>query len=107
MSAWGPLQPFRPDGGWGIRLATGPFARPISFGLANPWSKWCLFTLRLPWIALPFVSYSGRRIHFYFGGKQFPTGTYPDPGHAAWMRPKDANTTFVTLSARLGWGVRS
>lgn len=100
------LAPF-PESGWLFRWAKGPFARPVSYPFGpNPWNTWRLFTIRLARVTLPFISYNGKYIHGYLGGKQFATGAYPDAGHT-WMTPEEADTLFVTWSARLGFGRRS
>jgi len=76
----------------------GPWLRPVSFGLANPWNEWRLFTIRLPWFIFPFVSLRLGRLLFYVGAKVYGVGvdhTYAslsEMGHDA-----------ITFSARIGW----
>ena len=97
-----PLGPFPHNGWFMLRMACGPFARPVSYPFGpNPWNEWRLFTIRFSYICLPFISVSTRWFHFYLGGKSF----WADSSHT-WAHPDDLHKQFVTLSLRLGFGER-
>lgn len=98
-----PLGPFPHNGrAFLLRWACGPFARPVSYPWGpNPWNEWRLFTIRLPYVCLPFLSVSARWFHGYIGGKSFMV----DASHT-WAHPDDYGTQFVTVSVRGGFGAR-
>ncbi len=97
----GILSPFNRERKSFIRFVWGkPWYRPISFGLANPWSGWRLFTIRLPWFAFPFISLRIGKALFYCGAKTY---RLTRDGHTYPYRPEDEGKVVATFSARKGW----
>lgn len=86
--------------GWGIKLAiiVGSFARPVRkfWTKQNCWQEEAWFTLRLPFIILPFISIAIGRFGFYLGGKVF-TADADEP----WAKPEEYGKKMLTLSATL------
>lgn len=84
--------------GWGVvvKLVAGSFARPVPkfWTGENPWQEQAWFTLRLPFIVLPFISIAIGRFGFYFGGKAFTVDS-DEP----WARPGEYGDTKLTISA--------
>lgn len=108
--SWGIVEPFRPEGGFGLRVAFGPFVRPVSFPWrTNPWSGWAWATMRLPFIILPFFSYrrwrldGGSYFGLYLGGKTFGVKRGEAGKGHKWARPEDEGEIFVTWSATFRW----
>lgn len=87
---------YNPDG-WGVRLhiVAGSFVRPVAkpWGDKNPWQEKAWFTMRLPWIILPFISIAFRGYGFYLGGKVLNV----DPDEP-WARPEEYGTQKITFS---------
>lgn len=86
--------------GWGILLQIiwGSFARPVRkfWTNKNPWQEEAWFTIRLPFIVLPYISISIWRFGFYLGGKAF-TVDDDEP----WARPSEYGDEKVTISATI------
>lgn len=76
----------------------GPWLRPVSLWMANPWTEWRLFTIRLQWFAFPFISIRIGKLMFYIGAK-----TYVPGADHTYARPGDIGNLTATFSARLGW----
>lgn len=84
------------DRGWGItvKLLWGRFARPVPRFRNNPWKTKPWFTIRLPFIVLPFISIAVGRYGFYIGGKIVDVDA-DEP----WANPNEYGTSIVTISA--------
>lgn len=96
----GVLAPFNRDRRSFVRLVWGgPWLRPVSFGLANPWTEWRAFTIRIPWFAGVFVSLRLWRALIYLGaGKCYPVGA-----DHTYARPAEIGKAAATFSLRIGW----
>ncbi len=86
--------------GWGIILLilVGEFARPVRkfWTKQNPWQDEAWFTIRLPFIILPYISIAIWRFGFYLGGKAF-TVDADEP----WAKPEEYGKRMLTLSATI------
>jgi len=84
--------------GVGIRLAiiVGRFARPIPkfWTDKNVWQEEAWFTIRIPFIILPFVSVAVGKFGFYLGGKVF-TVDEDEP----WAKESEYGQEMLTISA--------
>ena len=82
---------------WSImfKVYAGKFARPIAkpFSGENPWSGKAWFTLRLPFMILPFLSIAYKKFGFYVGGKIF----YVDKDEP-WARLDEHDKLRLTIS---------
>lgn len=86
--------------GWGIvfKLWAGSFARPVPkfWTNKNPWEEEAWFTIRLPFIVLPFLSIAIGRFGFYIGGKVFTV----DP-REPWAKPSEYGQDKLTISGTI------
>ena len=88
------------ENGWGVVLKffAGSFARPVPkfWTKLNPWQEESWFTIRLPFVILPFFSICLGGFGFYLGGKVF-TVDEDEP----WSRDVEHGTDMLTISASL------
>lgn len=84
--------------GWGIKfhILCGSFARPVAkfWTDKNPWEEEAWFTIRFPFIVLPFISIAIGRTGLYLGGKAFTV----DP-REPWARASEYGAEKLTISA--------
>jgi len=89
-AAWQITQ--RPTYGFQVGFVWGPLRRPFSWSNSNPWTERADWTLRFPWVVLPWFHIWLWRTHggvpadhparFYIGGKLFYAHTRP--GEDVW-----------------------
>lgn len=86
--------------GWGIvvKVMAGSFARPVPkfWTKKNCWQEEAWFTVRLPFIVLPFISIAIWRFGFYLGGKAFTVDS-DEP----WAKPSEYGDKKLTISATI------
>lgn len=86
--------------GWGIvlKFLAGSFARPVPkfWTGENPWTQNAWFTIRLPFVVLPFLSIAAGSFGFYIGGKSFLV----DPDEP-WSKPSEWGRHKLTISATI------
>ena len=81
-----------------VQILCGSFARPVKkfWTNENPWQAQAWFTLRLPFIILPYISVAIGRYGFYLGGKAFTVDS-DEP----WARPEEYGKRKLTISATI------